>query len=83
MAMAEIRIMPAFLIKYHKPSGKVETTKYNNLTEATRQRLIEEKRNQNPDIEIAAIGSQNEESLRKSHSRYFARETQPNKKHLQ
>lgn len=64
--------MSAFLIKYHRSSGKVEVNQYDSLVEATRQRLMEDRLNQDPDLEIVAVGSRDEESLRSSHSRYFS-----------
>lgn len=64
--------MSAFLIKYHRSSSKVEVNQYDSLVEATRQRLMEDRLNQDPDLEIVAVGSRDEESLRSSHSRYFS-----------
>ena len=66
--------MPAFLIKYQRRTGQVEYQEYESLIEATLQRLLMDKENDDPDLEIAAIASDSIENLRSSHSRYFAAE---------
>lgn len=64
--------MSAFLIEYHRKKGTVRCEKFNSLSEATRERLRLDQSNTNPDVEIVAVASANEESLRQSHSRYFS-----------
>lgn len=64
--------MSAFLIKYRRSTGDVHCIRYSSLAEATRQRLKEDRANADPDLEIVAVGSRDEESLRSSHSRYFS-----------
>ncbi len=64
--------MPAFLIEYHRPSGRVSCERYDSLLEATRERLHRDKENFDPDLEIVAIAAADEASLRVSHSRYFS-----------
>ena len=66
--------IPAFLIEYKRRSGAVRVTRYPNLLEATQARLKLDEINNDPDLEIVAIGSKAEASLRRSHARYFYRE---------
>ena len=64
--------MPAFLIEYHRKKGTVRCKKFDSLSEATRERLRLDRSNTDPDVEIVAVASANEENLRRSHSRYFS-----------
>ena len=64
--------MPAFLIKYNRKSGAVEVSRFESFLEATSERQALALLNEDPDLEIVAIASRDEESLRVSHSRYFA-----------
>lgn len=64
--------MSAYLIKYHRRSGRVEVSEYDSLLNATMERLLLDKTNNDPDLEIVAVASQSEENLRQSHSRYFS-----------
>ena len=64
--------MSAFLVEYHRKKGSVRCEKYDSLTEATRERLRLDQVNTDPDVEIVAVASASEESLRQSHSRYFS-----------
>ncbi|PQM75252.1 hypothetical protein [Corynebacterium sp. J010B-136] len=64
--------MPAFLIKYQRRSGRVEVSKFASLLEATKQRIVLDRKNADPDLEIVAIASHSEKNLRHSHSRYFS-----------
>ena len=64
---------PGFLIEYHRPSGELKVTPFDSFLDATLARLERDKANQNPDLEIVAIASSDEQSLRASHSRYFSR----------
>lgn len=63
--------MPAFLIDYNRRSGSVSCQKYPSLVEATQERRRLDRANTNPDREIVAVASENEESLKHTHSRYF------------
>lgn len=64
--------MPAFLIDYNRRSGSVEWQEFPSLVEATQERRRLDRINTNPDREIVAVASENEESLKHTHSRYFA-----------
>lgn len=66
--------MPAFLIKYHRPTGALNVTEFETLTEATLARHDLDQINDDPDIELVAIGAKNLESVRHTHARYFFRE---------
>lgn len=66
--------MPAYLIKYHRPTGALEVTEYESLIEGTRARHRLDQVNKDPDVEIVAIGAKNLESVRHTHARYFFRE---------
>lgn len=63
--------MPAFLIDYNRRSGEVSYEKYASLVEATRERRRLDRENDDPEREIVAVASADEESLRHTHSRYF------------
>lgn len=63
--------MPAFLIDYNRRSGEVSYEKYSSLVEATRERRRLDRENDDPEREIVAVASADEESLRHTHSRYF------------
>lgn len=64
--------MPAFLIDYNRRSGSVQWREFPSLVEATQERRRLDRINTNPDREIVAVASENEESLKHTHSRYFA-----------
>lgn len=64
--------MPAFLIEYHRPSGRMRYTRFDNLLDATMRRLDLDEIYTDPDIEVVAIESASIESLQVTHSRYFA-----------
>lgn len=63
--------MPAFLIDYNRRTGDVNLRKFPSLLEATRERRRLDRENADPEREIVAVASANEESLRHTHSRYF------------
>lgn len=63
--------MPAFLIDYNRRSGRMTYRKFSSLVEATRERRRLDRENEDPEREIVAVASANEESLRHTHSRYF------------
>ncbi|KAA8722246.1 hypothetical protein F4V58_09475 [Corynebacterium phocae] len=64
----------AYLIFYHRRSGRVNLQRFDSFVEATKHRLTLDRTNGDPDVEIVVIASKSEEDLRQSHSRYFARE---------
>lgn len=64
--------MPAFLIEYHRPSGRVKCTPFDSLIGATRERIRLDRLNEDPDMELVAISGASENVIRHSHSRYFA-----------
>lgn len=63
--------MPAFLIDYNRRSGEVSCERFSSLVEATRERRRLDRENDDPEREIVAVASADEESLRHTHSRYF------------
>ncbi|AQQ15771.1 hypothetical protein CGLAU_09095 [Corynebacterium glaucum] len=65
-------MMPAFLIVYSRRSGAVSCQEFPSLVEATRERRRLDRQNSDPDREIVAVSSPSEESLKHTHSRYFA-----------
>lgn len=67
--------MPAFLIVYNRRSGAVHCREFSSLVEATRERRRLDRENSDPDREIVAVSSPSEESLKHTHSRYFALST--------
>ena len=64
--------MPAFLIDYNRRSGDVHCREFASLVEATRERRRLDRENSDPDREIVAVASPSEESLKRTHSRYFS-----------
>lgn len=68
--------MNSYLIDYHRRSVKVTCTRCSSSIEAIRERIRLNQANTDPDREIVVINAQSEEALRRSHSRYFMRETQ-------
>lgn len=64
--------MPAFLIDYNRRSGAVNCREFSSLVEATRERRRLDRENSDPNREIVAVASPDEESLKHTHSRYFA-----------
>lgn len=64
--------MTAYLIQYHRLTGKVSYEEFNSLRDATLARLRLDRTNEDPDLEIVAVASESEEHLRVSHSRYFS-----------
>lgn len=63
--------MPAFLIDYNRRTGHVNCQEFPSLVEATRERRRLDRGNEDPEREIVAVASANEEILRHTHSRYF------------
>ena len=66
--------MPAFLIKYHRPTGALNVTEFESLTAATLARHDLDQINDDPDVGLVAIGAESLESVRHTHARYFFRE---------
>ena len=65
-------MMSGYLIKYHRRNGEVEFSKFASLLEATKKRILLDRINDDPDLEIVAVASESEANLRQSHSRYFS-----------
>lgn len=65
--------MPGFLIQYHRKSGEVHVEKFDSPKRAIQKRIALESNTTDDDVEIVVIVSPDEQMLRKSHSRYFAR----------
>lgn len=65
--------MPGFLIQYHRKSGEVHVEKFDSYKQAIQKRIALESNTTDDDVEIVVIVSPDEQMLRKSHSRYFAR----------
>ena len=65
--------MPGFLIQYHRKRGEVHVEKFDSPKRAIQKRVALESTTTDDDVEIVVIVSPNEQMLRKSHSRYFAR----------
>ena len=65
--------MPGFLLQYHRRSGEVHVEKFDSLKQAIQKRVALESNVTDDDTEIVVIGSPDEQTLRESHSRYFAR----------
>lgn len=67
--------MKSYVIEYDRRSGSVEVEEFVDRMEATRARLMKTRTRASRDIEVVSVNSRSEESLRRSHSRYFMRET--------
>ncbi|KAB1640571.1 hypothetical protein [Gulosibacter chungangensis] len=69
--------MSSFLIVYNRRSGHVKMRRFDGKS-AAREALLErfrlEKSIEDPDVEVVALNSDSEETVRKTHSRYFQRE---------
>ena len=65
--------MPGFLLQYHRKSGEVHVEKFDSPKRAIQKRIALESNTTDDDGEIVVIVSPDEQMLRKSHSRYFAR----------
>ena len=63
--------MASYLIQYHRRSGELDIHEFDSLSEATLRRLELDEANDDPDLEVVAVAS--EEHLRQSHSRYFSK----------
>lgn len=64
--------MPAFLIWYKLRSGAMHYKEFSSLYEAMLARLEEDKRNNDPDLEIVAIASESLDAIKVTHSRCFS-----------
>lgn len=67
--------MSGFVIRYHRPSGLHEVREFpgaDGHREAMRFRLQLEAEREDSDWEIVSLNSASIETLRKTHSRYFA-----------
>ena len=65
--------MPGFLVQYHRKSGEVHVEKFDSHKQAIQKRIALESNVTDDDTEIVVIGSPDEQTLKESHSRYFAR----------
>jgi hypothetical protein len=62
------------LIEYNRRTGEKKVQEFTGESghlEAMRERFKLEANEQNPDVEIVAIGADSLESVKRSHSRYF------------
>lgn len=69
--------MAHFLIRFHRPSGRLNITEFSDSAEAMEARFALDLENTDPDVEIVVISSPSLRDLRVSHSRYFAAEPRP------
>lgn len=65
--------MTSYLIEYHRPTGEVSVTSYDDAQVALAERINRSRTRENRDTEIVTVRAQSMESLRKTHARYFAR----------
>lgn len=66
--------MVGILIEYNRRTGARKVQEFNGESghlDAMRERFKLEATEQNPDVEIVAIGADSLESVKRSHSRYF------------
>lgn len=63
-----------FLMEYHRPSGRLEVTPFEDADEAARERIVRQQNRPDHDTEVVVILSDSLRSLRQSHSRYFVGE---------
>ncbi len=67
--------MSGFLLVYHRRSGRLETieqfTGPTGAQDALRARISRESEIDDPDVEVVALNSDSEETLRRTHARYF------------
>ena len=71
--------MPGFLIEYNRRTGAVHVTEFPGAEghrHALRERLKLEAEAVDPNMEIVSLVSDSEETIRKTHSRYFERSLQ-------
>ncbi|ACZ30561.1 hypothetical protein Xcel_1531 [Xylanimonas cellulosilytica DSM 15894] len=69
--------MPSFVVEYNRRTGAVHVTEFATSGEGVRRRLELERVRVNKDIEIVSLVSDSIETVRRTHSRYFARELAP------
>lgn len=60
-----------FLISYHRPTGKVEITSYQDMAQASHKVLQKELRETDSDMEHVVVVADSLEALKLTHSRYF------------
>ncbi|EFK55656.1 hypothetical protein KBP53_09595 [Corynebacterium genitalium ATCC 33030] len=63
--------MIAYLIEYHRPTGRLNLTPYEDAHEASRECIRLETERTDPDLELVVIRSDNIETLRSTHARFF------------
>ena len=62
--------MSPFLVVYHRSTGKVTVEQFPDAVSAMKARLLCESK-VDEDVEIVVLGSESDEELRETHSRYF------------
>ena len=65
--------MTSYLIEYHRPSGELSVTPYNDARIALKERLKRSRSRRDSDTEIVTVRANSMKSLRKTHARYFVR----------
>lgn len=60
-----------FLVVYHRKTGAVEVTKFDEFHDAFAERLRLERERTDPDVEIVVIRTDSIDTLQDLHSRYF------------
>jgi len=65
-------VMPGFVIKYNRKTGKVQYAQYPNLRTATQKRMQLEQERTDEDIEIVSVTGASLSEIESTHSRYFA-----------
>lgn len=69
-------MMAKFVLAYNRPGNRIEVFEtYSDTREAVRRRIELEESYDGAEWEVALLASDSEESLRATHSRYFASET--------
>lgn len=72
-----VQLMPGFVIVYNRRTGASEVTAYNAPTghrDALRRRLELEEQRTDADVEVVSLVSDSIDTIRRTHSRYFAHE---------
>lgn len=64
--------MPGFVIEFRRHTGARRVTEFANSREAMERRLQLEAERTDDDVEIVALISDSIDTLRQTHSRYFA-----------
>ncbi len=62
--------MTSFLLEYNRHTGALQLTRFEDAAEAMHMRMQREA-NVADEVEVVVLSSDSEESLRRTHSRYF------------